>query len=225
MRKTVTLLATLALATLVAAPAAATGPVDGSLTMFYWNSEFEMQGGSGLAEDSAGNSGLDGGVWIQEKYGIAAAYYRTDLADLPGATDSTEDFNLDFKYKLFSPTTKNFVAVGLGWQEAGLTVTSSLGDTSGPRLVGEAGVGIKQISGYGRVAYMPFMDDIEPATGPTLEDVEAMEFEVGVQWRAAPFLHFRLAWHSVEFDMATQGTGANVTTTSDGVVLGMGFHF
>ena len=228
MSRPVTILAALAVvavAALVPTPVAAAGPVDSSLTIFYWDSEFEMEGGTGLVEDSAGNWGLDGSLWIHEKFGIAAAFYRTDLDDLPGATDDTDDVSLDFKYKLFSPTDKNFIAIGVGWQEAGLTITSALGDTSGPRLVGEAGVGFKQVNAYGRIAYMPFMDDIDPSVGPTLEDVEAVEFEVGVQWRVAPFLHFRLAWHSIEFDMEAQGSGAEVTTTSDGLVLGVGVHF
>ena len=213
----------LALATVLAAaphvPAWALGPVDGEVTVLYWNSDTDAFGASESSSAVGGRAEL----WFIKKLGVSAGIYRPEP---DGSLDGLEfDYkNLDVKWRLISPTENNFLAVGAGWQLVDIDFGGFDTDTSGLRLVAEGRVGLVNILYlYGRAAYLPSLDDLD--TGLiTLTDGKGKEFEFGLQLKPMPFIQFFAGFRSHE-DNFEGPFGADVDFKHDGIVAGAGVNF
>ncbi len=208
---------------LAPSPALALGPVDGEATAYWWHNDFSIEG-TGFAEDDAGDLGFRGELWLFERVGFAGAFLRSNLEDVTLDDDTATYAHLDVRFRLFSPSENNFIALGVGWQEAEFQVSPGFGDTSGLRVVAEGRVSAGIVYVYGEVAYMPDLDDVQ-ATPTDLVNIEGLEYEVGIAFKPAPFFQIRLGYHSLELEMERAVTGLDRTLKADGFLLGLGVTF
>ncbi len=205
---------------LLAVPAAALGPVDAELGAVYWANDFDV---NNVSTDS-GAPGFRGEVWLNNTYGLRAGRYSSDLNDIGG--DSSDYTSVDLLWKPIAPTQNNFVAFGLGWQQTDLADLGFADDTTGLRLAAEGRVGLGGLFyGYGHAAYMPSMDGSPASDGfsPAFADIESTQFELGVTWKAAPFISLRAGYRQTNVDF-TQGP-TDLEAESSGFLFGTGFHF
>ncbi len=210
--------AALLLSCVMALPASALGPVDGEIGALWWANEYDVDGASAVDGDAPG---FRAEVWMMKKYGVRAARFSSDLDDI--GLDSSDYSSLDLMWKAFSPTENNFLALGLGWEEMDMTGIGLDGDTSGVRLSVEGRVGIiGAVYAYGQGSYLPSLDDATSA-GATLKDLEGFEYELGVSWKAAPFISFRAGYRENSLDYSSAGIDGTAETR--GFLLGTGFHF
>jgi hypothetical protein len=159
-------------------------------------------------------------VWFVKKVGVSAALFRPS----PDEGNDIDYLNLDVKWRLLSPTENNFLAVGAGWQKIDISGDEDV-DSSGVRLVAEGRVGLVGIVyAYGRVAYLPSLDDID-AGGTPLTDGSGTEYEAGVQLKPMPFVQFFLGYRSHEDSWTLGEDGPDVDIKTDGFVLGAGVNF
>jgi hypothetical protein len=219
----------LLLSTLVAAPALALGPVDGEVGALWWANEYDTE----RASADAGVPGLNAELWWQSKFGLRAQM----LGDVDDTSNSSDYTAVDVMWKAFSPTENNFVAVGLGWQDMDFTAgditapSPAGGDTSGMRIAVEGRVGIVgMVYAYGQAAYLPSMDDSSNSlslTPETYDDMDGLEYEVGVSWKPAPFISVRGGFRENQLDYTrVNGLVSNdESSESSGFLLGVGFHF
>lgn len=210
----------LAILTLFAAPAAALGPLDGEIGAVYWANDFDV---NNVSSDS-GAPGFRGELWMSKKYGVRAGMYSSDYDDFGGG--SSDYTSVDLMWKPISPTENNFVAFGLGWQQTDFSDLGFADDTSGMRLAGEGRVGLGGLfHAYLQAAFIPKLDDVADVNGtnPPFEDLESTEYEVGVSWKAAPFVSVKAGWRETSVDF-TQG-GFDGSAESSGFLVGLGFHF
>ncbi len=211
-------LAAIALAALAAslgtAPALALGPVDGEVTALYWDSDTDVSGVSEGSGDVAARAEL----WFFKKWGVSAGYFQPS----PEGADM-EYLNLDAKYRVFSPTEGNFLAVGLGWQTVDLSGGGESADTSGPRVVAEGRFSVKIVYLYGRVAWLPKLDDIEIGEG-SLTNGDGQELEAGIQIKPFPFFQIFAGYRAnkMSFDAPEGGT---FEIENKGPIAGIGFNF
>ena len=222
-------LGTLLLSCLASAPAVAMGPVDGEVDAFWWANDFDASGLQSAVPpgtDAAAPS-YSGELWIFKRYGFRAGRYSSDLGDVGRSTSDTT--SLDFMWKAFSPTENNFLAVGAGWQEMDMP-SIGLDSTSGARLSAEgrvAIIGVLQL--FAQLSYYPSLDDgqgITPADG-RFEDMSGSEYEFGLIWKLAPFVHLRAGYResSVDFTRIDLSGALNGSAESSGFLVGMGVHF
>ncbi len=218
----------LLLCSLVAAPALAVGPVDGEVGALWWANEYETEG---VSADN-GVPGFNAELWWQNKFGVRAQV----LGDVDDTASSSDYTAVDVMWKAFAPTENNFFAVGLGWQEMDFTALNSTlpidsGDTSGMRVALEGRIGIVgMVYAYGQAAYLPSMDD---ATGSSVNsdaynDMDGLEFELGVSWKPAPFISVRGGYRENQLDytrVELGGAESDESSESSGFLLGVGFHF
>jgi hypothetical protein len=213
----------LALLTVLAAapslPVWALGPVDGEVTALYWLSDTEV---GDVSESSSAVSGR-AELWFVKKFGVSAALYQPDPEDSLEGTDFDYK-NIDFKWRLLSPTENNFLAIGAGWQQADYDDNGVEADTSGPRLVAEGRVGIVgMLYFYGRGAYLPDLDDMEVGL-VTFTDGKGHELEFGVQLKPMPFVQFFGGYRTQE-ESFEGPFGNDIDLKHDGFVVGAGFNF
>ena len=210
-------LAAIALAALAAsfwtAPALALGPVNGEVTALYWGSDTDLNGFS----ESSGDVAARAELWLFKKWGVSAGYFQPS----PDGADM-EYLNLDAKYRVFAPTDNNFIALGVGWQTVDFSAGEG-GDTAGPRVVAEGRFSVKIVYFYGRVAYLPKLDDIEFGEG-SLTDGAGQEFEAGIQIKPFPFFQIFAGYRAdkMSFDAPEGGT---FEIENKGPVAGIGFNF
>jgi hypothetical protein len=214
------------LSSMVAVPALALGPVDGEVGALWWANEYETEG---VSED-AGVPGFNAELWWK-KVGVRAQL----LGDLDNTDSSTDYTAVDVMWKAFAPTENNFIAVGLGWQDMGFTAVDAgltnafSGDTSGMRVALEGRVGIVgMVYAYGQAAYLPDMDNATDPNGDEYNDVDGLEFEVGVSWKPAPFISVRGGYRQNTLDykrVSFGGAESGESSDSTGFLLGVGFHF
>lgn len=199
---------------LASSPALSLGPVDGEVTALYWRSTTEVDD---VREDSPAVGGR-AELWFFKKLGVSGTQLT---AELEGTLDGTDlrYRNLDVKWRVFSPTENNFLALGLGWQE----IDESGDATSGPRAMVEGRVGLVGfLYVYGRGAYLANLDDWQ-LTGVPLTDGTGHELEAGVQLKPFPFLQLFAGYRrgSVTFD----GPAGDVDVATDGALIGIGVNF
>lgn len=211
------------LSSMVAVPALALGPVDGEIGALWWANEYETEG---VSED-AGVPGFKAELWWQ-KVGVRAQL----LGDVDDTDSSTDYTAVDVMWKAFAPSENNFIAVGLGWQDMGFTAKDAQlntfsGDTAGMRVALEGRVGIVgMVYAYGQAAYLPDMDSAT-IRQDEFNDVDGLEFEVGVSWKPAPFISVRGGYrqNTLDYKRVSGGVESSESSDSTGFLLGVGFHF
>ena len=219
---------------MTALPAAAAGPVDGEFGAVYWLSDYDGSGVTALSSDS-GSPAFRASLWLFDKYGVKAGVYRSDLDDV-GAIEASSYTSIDVMWRPLSPTSNNYIAVGLGWQEMDLNAIGLEGDTSGARVSAEGRVGLGRLFyAYGEGAYMPDLDDANATTVGfgQFEDLSGYEYEAGISWKVAPFINVRAGYrvHSVDFNQTGLdpllgfGSQFDGTAESSGFLMGARFNF
>ena len=77
------------------------------------------------------------------------------------------------------------------------------------------------------------MDDATSSNplGGRFEDIEGLEYEVGVSWKMFPFVSMRAGYRETTFDFTETNSAKSSddeldgTIESKGFLLGLGFHF
>ena len=217
----------LLMSSIVAAPALALGPMDGEVGALWWANEYETEGVSA----DAGVPGMNAELWWKS-VGVRAQV----LGDVDEVNSSSDYTALDVMWKAFSPTENNFFAVGLGWQDMGFTAVDPTltnafsGDAAGVRVALEGRVGIVgMVYAYGQAAYLPDMGDASDSlTLDEYNDMDGLEYEVGVSWKPAPFVSVRGGYRENQLDYTRRDLGGaenDESSDSSGFLLGVGFHF
>jgi hypothetical protein len=211
----------------LAGPADAAGPVDGSVGILWWDSEFD----SGATADAAA-PGFRGELWVHNKLGVRANMFRSDLGDL--GQEDADYLSADVMWKVLNPTEKSFIAAGLGWSDMEFTesgIAPMNVETSGLRASIEGRVGVlAMLDVYGLYSYLPDMDDSSPAVSDVYRDLKGQEYEAGVDWKVAPMIDLRFAYRSTELDFTHEpapalGTAYDGEMDSSGFMFGAGVHF
>ena len=208
---------------LLCLPAMAAGPINGELGTAWWANDFNAELGSESASSDAGAPGFRGELWVFTDYGVRASTFGSDP---DGFEDKTTYTSVDLMWKAFAPTENNYVAVGLGWEDADLAGI----DTAGARVSVEGQVSIvKVVHAYGQATYLPEMDDSDVSPDLTFEDVDGHELEVGIAWNAAPMLNVRAAYRQTVVDFtqvdALLASETDGSTESKGLLVGVGMRF
>jgi len=201
---------------LASSSALALGPVDVEGRVMYWQGDTDVDG----AVADMDGYGAEFDLWFTNKLGVTAAVWPVSGKDLADGFDK-DYMSLDVKWRLFSPTEHNYLAVGAGYQDTDISTPFGDFDTSGFRLVVEGNVGLVGIlQGYGTLAYMPSMDELDTE----FDTGTGMEYEFGVQVKFAVLgIYAGYRVHDVDWDF-TDGPGS-VTLKDDGIVAGVGFEF
>jgi hypothetical protein len=215
-------------------PAFAMGPVDGEIGAAWWANDFSASGNGSSVDASAGAPGFRAELWLFKRYGLRAERYSSDGADL-GAS-STDYTSVDFRWRAFSPTENNFLALGAGWQQMDMATLGLEGNTSGARLGLEGRVAAGGLFYfYGQGSYLPSLSDT-PAVDPALgrfENMSGWEYEAGVSWKMFPFLSMRGGYRSQRVDFTRTGyeilpgeeDSMDGAVESSGFLLGLSFRF
>ncbi len=194
------------------APCLAAGPVDGELGVVWWANDLDLDP---TGEFDAGAWGGYAGVWLNDRWGARAAFFRSDL-DEPGLDQNIDYLSVDVKGRLVSVSENNFIAAGLGWENIDF---GDGGDSDGLRLVldGRFGLG-RLIFVYGQAAWLPVMSDADNRS-----DLDAFEIEAGLGITPFPFLDLRGGYRQFRLDFKTDGV--EDSATSKGLFIGAGVHF
>jgi hypothetical protein len=209
-----------------ALPALAAGPIDGEVGAVWWANDFDYSSEAASTSTSAGAPGFRAELWFFNKFGARAERYSSDVDAL---TSETADYtSIDALWRPFSPTQNNFLALGLGWQDMDMSTIGLDGETSGPRAVLEGRVSLGGLFyAYGHGSYMPELDDAQPSDPMfgEYEDLSAYQLELGVSWKAAPFLSVRGGYMTYATDFRQTGIDPllGVGTELDGEVESKGF--
>ena len=186
----------------------ALGPVDGEIGLQYWSDS--VNGSFSDTELDAGTGGIYGELWLSNKWGIRANYYRNPFEDT--RFESSGQLNLDIKRRFLSPTDNSYFAIGLGYENLDL---KNSGSSSGPRLVADGRLGLVGILYfYGQFAWIPVLQSFD-----NVDDIEARETEFGLVLDPLPFLSLRLGYRNYDIDHNLGSTGA------DGLIFAGGIHW
>jgi hypothetical protein len=217
----------LTLAALCCAPALAAGPVHGEFGTVWWSNDVDKEIGAGSSTSDGSAPGFRAELWLIERYGVKASQYTSDT-DLAGSNDAAYT-SVDVLWRPFALTKNNYMAVGVGWQQADLgDVGVGNGETSGPRVSFEGGVGIiDAVFGYGNASWAPELQDSTDTSGGQLNDLSAYEVEMGVGWKLLPWITFKGGYRvsTVDFTQSVatpaSATSGFTTTTGGGGFIGL----
>lgn len=199
----------LVLCWLPASGAMALGPVAGQATLNWWANDFNADLGTGKV--NAGAFGGQASLWLDQKWGLAGALYRSDTSSRANDVDY---FSIDLERRLLSATENNFLAVGAGYEQLGL----SGGDAHGPRLMLEGRVGLLgAVYAYGRTAWMPVFDDTS-----TRRNLDAFELEAGVGFSPLPLITLGVGWRQFDLNYTDNASGDRRNTSASGPVFQAG---
>ena len=208
----------------------AAGPVDGEISIFYWDAEFARDSVLENVDTDAAQPGIQAQIWFVKKFGVRIALFSADLDDLN--EDDAEYRSLDVMWRPISPTDNTYLAIGAGWQDAEFTdagTTLTTVETSGIRASLDGRVGLGGVfSAFGRFTTLIEMDDFTEPGGDLFRDIEGDEFEVGLIWDIIPFLDVRAGYRSVAFDYTREpivGLPYTSEVTTDGYFVAAGVHF
>jgi hypothetical protein len=198
---------TTALALLLASfPAAAAGPVDGEVTVYYWLSETDLDG----VQADSGAPGGRASLWMQ-RLGVSGAVFRPD-PESPLEPLERDDLQLDVQWRIVNVTENNWLALGAGWQAVEFAEGGEA-ETSGVRLTAE-----------GRVGYLPDLDDLV-LQGTSLTGGKGHEVEVGVQLKPFPFVQFFAGFRQRQMTFDLPASGGETEIEDSGFFAAAGVNF
>lgn len=196
-------------------PSPGAGPLDGQISLTWWANDFDTDLGNGSID--AGAFGGRAQLWLNQTWGLKGAIHRSDLADSAGA-DDIDYLSIDLQRRLISATEHNFIAVGAGYENLGL---SDGDDAQGFRLLLEGRVGIAgTVYAYGHTAWMPVFEDTT-----SREDLAALEFEAGIGFSPLPFVTLGAGWRKFTLDFTDSATGSGREATASGPVFEAGLKW
>lgn len=198
-------------------PARALGPVDGEVTVIYWDSTTDTPG----ASESSGNTGARAELWFLKRWGVSGSWFRPSPGGALSGTD-VKTTDLDVKFRLLSPSRENFLAIGAGWQSLDVSGDVS-GSASGARVVAEGRFSIKIVYLFARAAYAPDLGDLTLGDG-RYTNGSAQQLEGGVQIKPLPFFQIFAGYRAdkATFDAPEGGTAS---IENKGPFAGIGFNF
>ena len=208
----------------------AAGPVDGEVSIFYWDAEFARDSNLENVDTDAAQPGIQAQLWFVNKFGVRVALFSADLGELN--EDDAEYRSADIMWRLISPTDNTYIALGAGWEDtqftdAGTTLTTV--ETSGIRVSADARIGfVGVLQAFGRYTALLDLDDFTDSGGDLFRDMDGTEFEVGLIYDVAPFVDIRAGFRSVSFDFTREplvGTPYTAEVTTDGFFVAAGVHF
>ena len=218
----------------LAVPAMAVGPIDGEVGAVWWANDFSYSSEVGSISSGAGAPGFRVELWFFNKFGARAERYSSEVDEL--TTETADYTSIDVLWRPFSPSQNNFVAIGLGWQDMDMSTIGLDGETSGVRAVVEGRVSLGgMFYAYGHGSYMPELDDAtasDPMSGQ-YEDLAARQLELGVSWKAMPFLSVRGGYMTYTTDFTQtgidpllgMGTELKGEVKSEGFLVGLSARF
>jgi hypothetical protein len=186
----------------LAAPAVAVAPIDGEVSAVWWANAQETSSSSASTSSDAGAPGLRAEMWMLERYGMRASQYAAE----PDAGSGSDFTSLDVMWRAMAPTENNYVALGLGWEQ--MELAGFRDATSGVRVSVQGSMGLlDMLQAYGAGSYLPALDDAvasDPLDG-SYEDVDAFEYELGLAWKAMPFMNVHAGYrvNSVSYTRRT----------------------
>ena len=193
--------------------AQALGPIDGEVGLYWWQNDFDADISEG--EIDAGALGGRGELWFDQKWGVSAQLYRSDLEE--DNLDDAEYLNIDFKRRIFSLTDNSFLALGLGYQDVNIDNDSS----NGARILVEGRVGLGGVVYlYGQTAWFPELEDFSNRS-----NVDGTEFEAGLSFDPLPFLSVRAGYRKFKIDYTNELNNDDESAKSTGFVIGAGLHW
>lgn len=208
---------------LLVTPALAAGPVDGEVGASWWANDYDANSNS----SSAGAPGFRAELWLHDRYGMRGSMYSSN-PDQSGV-ESSDYTSLDLLWKAIAPKENSYFAVGMGWQQMDTLGLDS--DTTGLRVALEGHIGITgPFAGYGEAAYLPSLSDqaaSNPANG-RFTNMDGIEYELGVAWKAAPFISVRAGYRQTSVDYTQTGVGpsdVSGSVDSKGFLAGVGVQF
>lgn len=209
-------------ALLLAVPALA---IDAEVELRYWQSEATV-GFSGDSDESDGSAGLGLRAEIVpwKKLALAGEYYQGSGDGMFDGVDFSH-FILDAKWRIIAPTDNTFFALGLGYQTFEIGDDESF-DTSGLRVVADGRfgfVGILYV--YGRLAYIPSLNDIEMYGMTFAEGDSALDFDLGLGIEPMPILSIWVGYRTQTYDFSEPGGPGTLSIDNTGPYIGAGVHF
>lgn len=197
--------------------ALAVGPVDVDAKVMYWLGELDIDGES----DDMDGAGLDLDLWFTDKLGATLLYYPTSGSGMLDGVDM-DYMSLDLKWKVYSPSEGNYVAVGAGYQDSELSDDFESLDTSGFRVFVDGAVGFNDfIQGYASYVFLPSLDSIQEGF---VDDGDGSEYEAGLRFTVSKVdIYAGYRAHNMSFDIV--GGGPTIDIDNDGFVAGVGFRF
>jgi len=212
-------------------PLYAAGPVDGEIGVLWWQTDFARNTDIEDVSIDAGAPGIRGELWLFNRVGLRASLFSSDLDELD--EDDADYRSADVMYRLFTLAQKNFISLGVGWQdiefsESGLS--TQLVETEGPRVMADGRFSlIRVVNLYANYTWLPELDDFRPdGSGDIYTDLEGREYELGLSWTVAPFLDTRFAYRVSQLDFTHEPLlfpEYSGTIENEGFMVGMGFHF
>ncbi len=193
-------------------PARALGPVDAEIAATYWSSDVE----SGLLTESS----KDAGGWAEVSLGrwaFAASRWQASPEGSLTGVDPTATA-VDVKYRVFNPSSNNFIALGVGGAHRELLDD----DTTVARVVAEGRFSVKVVYVFLRAAYLPSLSDIRSGSF-TLDGDKGAEADAGVAFHPAPFFYLHAGYRQTRYDF-TDALG-DVRIETKGPYAGLGFKF
>ena len=135
----------------------------------------------------------------------------------PGTTNANQ-ISVDIKRQFFSRAANTYLAMGLGWDDIGLSNDDS---THGMRLVAEGRVGVYGPAYiFGQAALAPWMSDTASFIDPF-----GKEIELGVGFQPLPTMSFKAGYRSYWLDLMNLENDALQRNQSDGFYIGGGLNW
>jgi hypothetical protein len=172
-------------------------PVDGEVGAFWWANDYESPSGS----TDADAAGLRGELWVFDRFGVQAMQSGSDVGG--SEEDSAGYTSVDAMWRALAFSKNNFLAVGLGWQRLDLAPVGMDDSTSGARLALQGRVSLLDyVYAYGHGAYSPALQDVpaSSAASGSFEDLDGLEYELGVAWNVGPFVSLRAGYRANRID-------------------------
>ncbi|MDH3591798.1 MAG: hypothetical protein OER88_07965 [Planctomycetota bacterium] len=219
-------------ALLFALPVAAAGPVDGELTLYWWQTDFTRDTDFGDVDTDNGQPGFQGQLWFGNKVGVRASLFSADLEDLN--EDDAEFRSADILVRVISRADNTYLALGAGYEDAEFSesdgvLTPVKVEATGIRATAAARVGlVGVVQAFGHYTELIDVDDFTEPGGDVYDDMDGREYEFGVVWDAAPFVDIRAGYRVVKFDYRRTplvGTPYGGEIKTEGFFAGVGVHF
>ncbi len=215
-------LALCAVAFLLVAPSHAA--VDGEVELRYWNAQIEQSVSDESRSADSPGVGLRAEIVVIEKLAIAGDYFQLE------GEDSLEDVSfkqltLDVKWRIISPGENTFFGVGLGYQDFEGSADTTL-STNGFRIVADGRFSFaKIVYAYGRLAYLPSLDDWKVDGQKVADGKSAYDLDIGLGVTPIPLLTLWVGYRTEDLGLDRIGLDQSGSFEPSGPYLGAGIRF
>lgn len=198
----------------------ALGPIDGEVSINYWDAE--LTAADGLGGNTVETGFVHADLWFVDKVGLSAEWIDSDIS-LDFSSESANAVNarknILVQYRVASFSDNNFIALGGGLEEIDF---KNGGSAMGPKLNAQWRVGLPlNIFAYARAAVVPTYQDTD-----LLDNLSSIEYELAANFTPFPLVNIRGGYRSFKLDFdAEKGIVTGDGNDFDGVFVGVGLHF